>query len=78
MLILLNILIGNFIILYLILYLCTVLLNTIIIHRFNNLSIFMKDFQQEIEKIEAQNTISTEMETEVAREFKECKSDMVN
>lgn len=37
----------------------------------------MKDFQQEIEKIEAQNTISIEMETEVAREFKECKSDMV-
>ncbi|KAL5236431.1 hypothetical protein ACI65C_003841 [Semiaphis heraclei] len=44
--------------------------------RFNNLSIFIKDFQQEIEKIEAQNTISTEMENEVAREFKECKSDM--
>ncbi|XP_025206680.1 uncharacterized protein LOC112602684 [Melanaphis sacchari] len=44
--------------------------------RFNNLSIFMKDFQQELNKIEAQNTISTEMETEVAREFKECKSDM--
>jgi len=38
----------------------------------------MKDFQQEIEKIEAQNTISTEVENEVAREFKECKSDMVN
>lgn len=37
----------------------------------------MKDFQQEIDKIEAQNTISTEMEVEVAREFKECKSDMV-
>lgn len=44
--------------------------------RFKNLSIFMKDFQKEIDKIEAQNTISTEIETEVAREFKECKSDM--
>lgn len=53
-------------------------LNKTIVYRFNNLSIFMKDFQQEIEKIEAQNTISTEMENEVAREFKECKSDMVN
>lgn len=48
-----------------------------VVYRFNNLSIFMKDFQQEIDKIEAQNTISTEMEIEVAREFKECKSDMV-
>jgi len=37
----------------------------------------MKDFQQEINKIEAQNAITTEMEAEVAREFKECKSDMV-
>lgn len=48
-----------------------------VVYRFNNLSIFMKDFQQEIDKIEVQNTISTEMEIEVAREFKECKSDMV-
>lgn len=37
----------------------------------------MKDFQEEINKIMAKNTISTEVENEVAREFKECKSDMV-
>ncbi|VVC37386.1 Hypothetical protein CINCED_3A019041 [Cinara cedri] len=45
--------------------------------RLNNLSIQMKDFQQEIEKIINENVISTEIEEAVALEFKECRSDMV-
>lgn len=48
------------------------------LHRIKNLSIFIKDFQQEVDCIIAQNTISAEIENEVAREFKECKSDMVH
>lgn len=44
--------------------------------RFKKLSIYIKDFQQEVDCIISENTICTDMETEVAREFKECKSDM--
>jgi len=41
------------------------------------LSIYINNFQQEVAYIISQNTISPEIETEIAREFKECKSDMV-
>jgi len=64
---------------------CKLLLKTIkqdsknIVERtdgFKNLSIYIKDFQQEVNSIMSQNTMNTEIENEVAREFKECKSDM--
>lgn len=38
----------------------------------------MKDYQQEMDNLIAQNTITAEIEQEVAREFKECKTDMVS
>lgn len=37
----------------------------------------MKDFQREVDDILADSSISTEIEQEVSREFKECKSDLV-
>lgn len=37
----------------------------------------MKAFQQEVDTMIAESIVNTELEQEVAREFKECKSDMV-
>lgn len=50
-----------------------------IVNRFNKLTTYIKDFQQEVDNIIAQNTsLDEKVEREVAREFKECKSDLVH
>lgn len=46
--------------------------------RFNKLSIYIKELKQEIDICVAKNIINADIEEKIARDFKECKSDMVN
>ncbi|XP_050439351.1 uncharacterized protein LOC126844909 [Adelges cooleyi] len=48
------------------------------IERINSLAILLKDFKEEVDTIIEKNIINEDVENEIAKEFKECKTNMYN